>query len=219
MRWTELSFYSASAWNVAWRILSHHLSQSDQNQAEPGRSCDERTSCCSGYSRGCCCHPPWAACPCGPSYCVAAGLEGASYIDPCSGQSPALVLIHESCWESWDYTWRGSLEEVRRGAGHVAKTHHCRETGLMGLGLWRAGWVRSRSSTALGVAACPLTLELPDLLLPWHPGPQVNAGIFSMKLSDSVPRVLGRAQRVQGLWKSAFPVKPPFLFLLSYFLL
>lgn len=34
----------------------HHLSQSDQSWAESGRSCDARTSCCSGYSRGCCCH-------------------------------------------------------------------------------------------------------------------------------------------------------------------
>lgn len=39
--------------------------------------------------------------------------------------------------------------------------------------------------------------------------PQVNAGIFSMKLLDLSPRVLERAQSVQGLWKSGFPVKPP----------
>lgn len=64
----------------------------------------------------------------------------------------------------------------------------------MRLCLWRAGWVRSRSDTAPGVAACPLALELRDLLLPKHPGPQVNAGTFSMKLSDLIPRVLGGAQ-------------------------
>lgn len=69
----------------------------------------------------------------------------------------------------------------------------------MGLGLWRADWVRSRSDTAPGVAACPLALELRDRLLPLHPGPQVNAGIFSMKLFDLIPRVLERAQSVQGL--------------------
>lgn len=37
--------------------------------------------------------------------------------------------------------------------------------------------------------------------------PQVDAGIFSMKFSDLIPRVPERAQRVQGLWKSEFPVK------------
>lgn len=47
--------------------------------------------------------------------------------------------------------------------------------------------------------------------------PQVNAGIFSMKLFDLIPRVLGRAQWVHGLWKSEFPVKPPFAFFLSVF--
>lgn len=41
------------------------------------------------------------------------------------------------------------------------------------LTLWRAGWVRSHSDTAPGVAACPLALELRDRLLPltpwtWH---------------------------------------------------
>lgn len=82
-RLTELSFYSASAWSVAWRIWSlrgggaensrfdyapchrdiyiflkeqqgyHRLSRSGQSWAESGKSCDERTSCCSGCSRGC----------------------------------------------------------------------------------------------------------------------------------------------------------------------
>ncbi len=42
------------------------------------------------------------------------------------------------------------------------------------LTLWRAGWVRSRSDTAPGVAACPLALELRDLLLPLHPGPDTQ---------------------------------------------
>lgn len=38
-----------------WGVFSYHqLSPSDLSQ--DGRSCDERTSCCSGYSRGCCCH-------------------------------------------------------------------------------------------------------------------------------------------------------------------
>lgn len=85
-RWTELSSCSASAWNEVWRTWSlrgttsaagsasktkdlskfklctplvfpyHHQTQSDQSQAEPGRSYDERTSCCSGCSRGCYCH-------------------------------------------------------------------------------------------------------------------------------------------------------------------
>lgn len=34
----------------------HRLSRSGQSWAESGKSCDERTSCCSGCSRGCCCH-------------------------------------------------------------------------------------------------------------------------------------------------------------------
>lgn len=37
------------------------------------------------------------------------------------------------------------------------------------LTLWRAGWVRSHSDTAPGVAACPLALELRDQLLPLTP--------------------------------------------------
>lgn len=85
-RWTGPSFYSASGWSEVWRTWSlngnkgrrgselrvqhlfmvqkqtvgvltyHHLSQSDQRRTGTGRSCDERTSCCSGYSRQCCCH-------------------------------------------------------------------------------------------------------------------------------------------------------------------
>lgn len=42
------------------------------------------------------------------------------------------------------------------------------------LTLWRADWVRSRSDTAPGVAACPLALELRDRLLPLHPGPDMQ---------------------------------------------
>lgn len=49
----------------------------------------------------------------------------------------------------------------------VARVH-------LSLTLWRAGWVRSRSDTAPGVAACPLALELRDLLLPKHPGPDTK---------------------------------------------
>lgn len=48
--------------------------------------------------------------------------------------------------------------------------------------------------------------------------PQVNAGIFSMKLSDWFPTVLGGAQWIQWLWESEFPVKPPFSFFFLYFL-
>lgn len=37
-------------------LTYHHLNISGQSLAESDRSCAERTSCCSGYSRGCCCH-------------------------------------------------------------------------------------------------------------------------------------------------------------------
>lgn len=39
---------------VLW--THHHLSRSGQSWVESDRNCVERTSCCSGYSRGCCCH-------------------------------------------------------------------------------------------------------------------------------------------------------------------
>lgn len=155
--WTELSFCSASAWSEVSRTSSHRLSISGQNWVESGRNCAERRSCCSGYSRGCCCHPPLAACLCAPSYCVVEEPGVASCIDPCSGQCLVLAQNHESYRASWDYTWFGSLEE---GVGRAAKTHHCRGAGLTGSGLQRAGWGRSRSDTAPGVAACPRALEL-----------------------------------------------------------
>lgn len=168
MRWTGLSFYSSSAWSVVWRTLSHRLSQSAQSRAEAGRSWDVTTSCYSGYSRGRYCYPLWEGGPCGPSYCVVEGPEGASCIDPSSGRfpEPDLILIHDSWWESCDCTWRGSPGEGRQGAWFGVETHCCMETGRMGQGLWRAGWVRSHSNTAPDVAACPLALELRDLLLP-----------------------------------------------------
>lgn len=42
------------------------------------------------------------------------------------------------------------------------------------LTLWRAGWVKSRSDTAPGVAACPLALELRGRLLPLDPEPDTQ---------------------------------------------
>lgn len=67
--------------------------------------------------------------------------------------------IHQDKWKLKS-SYRVTTEDV-------AHANHC-------LTLWRAGWARSRSDTAPGVAACPLALELRDLLLPLHPGPDAQ---------------------------------------------
>lgn len=53
---------------------------------------------------------------------------------------------------------------MSKGRAHA----NCRVT------LLRAGWMRSHSDTAPGVVACPLALELRDLLLPLDRGPDTE---------------------------------------------